>query len=133
MNIFTTLTIKLEKNILLDNITFSFRLASLYFGSLMKKLAKNINNVTIKLMVPFSPAPIPFPINAKPITAIIGISFAILAHIIAKLNGDILYPIFTIDTINVTIYKIIYFFEITLANIFFLPFSSFVFSVSVMF
>ena len=106
---------------------------SLYLGSFIKKLAKNINSVTINVMLPFMPVAIPFPINANIITAIIGISFAMLAQIIARLNGDTLYPMFTIDTINVTIYNIIYFFDITLANIFFLPFSSFVFSVSFMF
>ena len=65
-------TIKLEKNILLDNITFSFLLTSLYFGSLIKMLAKNINNVTIKLMVPFNPDVIPFPINASLLLQLLG-------------------------------------------------------------
>ena len=101
------LTIILEKNILFDSFTFSFLLVSLYFGSFINMLAKNINNVIIKLIVPFNPHEIVFPINANNITAIIGISFAILATIIDKLNGDISYPIFTIDIINVTIYNII--------------------------
>ena len=95
INIFIILTIKLEKNILLVSIIFSFLLESLYLGSFIKKLAKNIKSVIAKFIVPLTPVDIAFPIRESNMIPIIGISLLTDAAIIAKLNGENVYPIDT--------------------------------------
>ena len=95
IKIFTILTKNTAKNILFASFTFSFLDWSLYIGSFIKKLVKNISNVIINISVPEKPVTIPFAINAIKVIAMIGISFAIAAPIIAIPNGEHPYPIVT--------------------------------------
>ena len=120
-------TIKEAINILFPSLIFSFLLSSLYFGSLTKKLAKNIKVVIIYGRIDPHPQPIIFPINPNARTIIIGISFAPTATTIAKLAGDTDCPSPMQDTIKAIIYNTMYFLDIALVNIlFFLLVSSFV-------